>query len=366
MQVFFRADASTELGIGHVMRCLTLADQLHNLGAQCHFICAELPGHAASRIISRGFSVHLIEAQNGNIDAKTDALACQKILSAEQAAWLVVDHYALSIDWQHRLRPFCRRLGVIDDLANRQHDCDLLIDPNWFGEQTSARYQQYVPANSLQLLGPAYALLRPEYATLRAQLPERSAVIRRVLVTMGGSDPTNEITKVLQAMSVPELQPLALDIVCGQQHPALPLLQLLAAQRGGVTLFESLPSLAGLMMRADLMICAGGSTNWERLCLGLPALVISTAENQQAMNQALAADGLCFYAGKAEHVNTDGLIQALCSILQDQEHYLQQSHAAFACVDGKGAAKVAAAMMALLKNRIDDGNTQHSGSLADN
>jgi UDP-2,4-diacetamido-2,4,6-trideoxy-beta-L-altropyranose hydrolase len=272
---------------------------------------------------------------------KYDAEQTRTILTQIEPRWVIVDHYGIDYRWESALADCCEHLMVIDDLADRRHVCDLLLDQNWFGPGTEARYDRLVPSTAIKLLGPACAMLRPDYHTLRSLMPPRDGFIARVLVFMGGSDPDSETGKALKALSRPDLSHLMLDVVLGTNYPDKPGIEQLVASRSGANLHQNLPSLAGLMARADLMVGAGGSTTWERMCLGLPALVISIAANQTPTNQALMEAGYIHFLGERSSVSEDDIARAVQDVLASPERMREQSRRIQALVTGDGAATVA-------------------------
>lgn len=312
MKVAFRADASLELGTGHVIRCLTLAEALKAQGVQCQFVCSMQAGNLLQTIMDKGFKATGIEKSTSwQEDAKqTIAVAGETVFD-----WVVVDHYGLDIKWEQALRVKYKKLMVIDDLADRAHDCDLLLDQNWFGENTAERYTKIISLECNALLGPKYALLKPDFAKLRALMSARSGAVKRILIFMGGSDPSNETSKALHALSSSEYRHLIVDIVLGVNHPDIADIARLASLRPSTSIHFNLPSLAELMARADLMVSAGGSTTWERMCLGLPAIVIGIAENQMATNKAMHGAGYIDFLGSNLEVNVDVIIQAIARAL---------------------------------------------------
>jgi UDP-2,4-diacetamido-2,4,6-trideoxy-beta-L-altropyranose hydrolase len=201
MRVAFRVDSSALMGTGHLMRCLTLANELRRCGAATAFICRQHDGSVIARAEQEGHTVHRLARPGPSSDtaedyaawlgvpAPADAAETLLAVSGQHYDWLVVDHYGLDHEWEQRLRGVVGRLLVIDDLANRRHDCDLLLDQNYFAAATRERYRGLVAGPSCKLLlGPSYALLRPEYAQLRSVLPPRDGVVRRALIFFGGSD----------------------------------------------------------------------------------------------------------------------------------------------------------------------------------
>ncbi len=367
MKIAFRTDASIQIGSGHVMRCLTLADALRAKGAQCHFISRAHPGHLMEVIRQRGHVANRLVAAVQQAQAaiknsaatgpdlqpnqliepahavwlggtwQADAMDTAVILASLQPDWLVVDHYALDQRWESALQPHYKKLMVIDDLADRPHRCDLLLDQNWFGDDTPTRYRNLVPPHCKCHLGPEYALLKPEYAQLRESMPLRDGTVRRVLVFLGGSDPTNQTSKVLAALMQPSFAHLQVDVVIGPNHPDVEGIAAQATTRSGTTLHQSLPTLAHLMSRADLMISAGGSTTWERLCLGLPAVVISVAANQTSTNVALMNAGYIDFLGEMNEVSVSNIADAVRRSLANAATLKAQSSLGLKLVSGIGA-----------------------------
>jgi UDP-2,4-diacetamido-2,4,6-trideoxy-beta-L-altropyranose hydrolase len=269
-------------------------------------------------------------------DWQTDAEQTGEVLARLQPEWLITDHYALGQPWEIKLEPSLKRLMVIDDLADRNHCCDVLLDQNWFGINTTHRYLNLVPHNCKCFLGPNYALLRPEYAKLRANLLPRDGMVRRILVFLGGSDLTNQTSKVLQALMHTSLKHLQVDVVIGQNHPDKKGIAVQVATRPGTTLHQALPSLAALMVRADLMIGAGGSTTWERFCLGLPSIVISVASNQTSTNTALMKAGYIDFLGVMNEVSVSCVTTAVQRSLANPEILKTQSCLSQELVKGLG------------------------------
>ncbi len=363
----FRTDASVQIGSGHVMRCLTLADALKERGAHCHFISRAHPGHMVEFIRQRGYLVYCLAAPvksekcglNKLISVEpeflanqhqaaghaswlgsdwlTDAQEAEVILNILQPDWLVVDHYAISHSWESALSPYYRKLMVIDDLADRAHYCDLLLDQNWHGDRTSKRYRYLVPPHCKCYLGPEYALLKPEYAKIRTKMKPRNGTVSNVLVFMGGSDPTNQTEKVLTALMQAKLTHLKVDVVLGQNHPDAKGIAALTENMPNMTIHQGLPSLAPLMERADLMIGAGGSTTWERMCLGLPTIVISIATNQSMTNQALMNAGYINFLGEMNEVSVACIAGAIQNSLVNPDLLIEQGRLGQTLVSGMGA-----------------------------
>jgi UDP-2,4-diacetamido-2,4,6-trideoxy-beta-L-altropyranose hydrolase len=360
MRFAFRTDASSQIGSGHVMRCLTLADALHEQGAECQFICRELEGHMMSLIEQRDYPVKGLPAPTNTFnsiadpahaawlgcDWKEDAEQTQHAIGANVVDWLIVDHYALNRRWHQALRPSTKHLMVIDDLADRLLDCDLLLDQNY--GSSAARYAGLVPQHCPQLHGPDYALLKPVYAERRAKMRQRSGEIQRVLIYFGaGADHADYAGQAVRAFDHQELADIHLDVVVSAAYAHLSSLQAFAAQRGNVSLHSQLPDLADLMAQADLAIGAGGATTWERCCMGLPSIVISIAENQRPACEALARAGLIRYLGDGLSVSVSEIQSVGRELSQDSQQMRALSSASMKLVDGKGVHKVAEAISAI-------------------
>lgn len=295
------------------MRCLTLADALRERGASCNFVCRQHPGHLLSLIEQRGHhALALPGLQEGaepnrndtehahwlGTDWATDVQDTQQALSdhtcGQPVDWLVVDHYALDARWEEALRPKAKRIMVIDDLADRPHNCDLLLDQN-LGRKEAA-YGGLLKGKTTILVGPHYALLRPEFVALRAQSLARrqsNPQLRRLLITMGGVDKDNATGQVLGALQSCRLPvDLRVTVVMGPHAPWLAQVQAQAAQMSRPTeVLVGVDNMAQLMAESDLAIGAAGGTAWERCSLGLPSLVLVLAQNQLSGAKALQKVG---------------------------------------------------------------------------
>lgn len=306
MKIVFRADASIQIGTGHVMRCLTLADELTRQGHQCQFICREHKGHLGDLIASKGYEVHLLPCARGteqqpavitdNAHAdwlgatwQQDADQALEVLPSQETDWLVVDHYALDARWERQVAKAVDRIMVIDDLADRHHECSLLLDQNL--GRAESDYDQLVPKDCVRLIGPEYALLRPEFAQLRELSLQRrkQPELKRILISLGGVDQTNATGHVLGALAKTPLPvDTDLDIIMGASAPYLEEVRQQAEELPfKATVNVNVNDMAERMCLADLSIGAAGSTSWERCCLGLPSIIVILAGNQRLIGEAL-------------------------------------------------------------------------------
>lgn len=318
MKAIFRTDASIQIGTGHVMRCLTLASALAQKGAQVSFICREHPGNLIARIEQAGFSVHrltshtneesvvsestkpafqtgLFHAQWLGVTQQQDAEDCLPILKSAKPDWLIADHYALDEQWQVVLKPYVGQLMVMDDLGDRNHLCDLLLDQNYGA--TVEKYRHRVPKACRILAGVDYALLRPEFAQWRSFSLKRRAAkpfLQHLLITLGGVDANNDTDRILRKLAeipLPNIQ--AITVIMGATAPYLQsVVQQAETMPVKTTVKTDVTNMAEWMANADLAIGAAGATTWERCCLGLPTIQVVIAENQRQSTNALARDGV--------------------------------------------------------------------------
>jgi UDP-2,4-diacetamido-2,4,6-trideoxy-beta-L-altropyranose hydrolase len=359
MIVYIRTDASVGIGSGHVMRCLTLADELRERGATPRFVCREHPGNLIGLLEAKGYPVARLEPagagyreQPGDLAHaswlgapwQADAAATAALLGSSRPEWLIVDHYALDARWERQLRPLAGRILAIDDLADRPHDCDFLLDQN-LHDNMPERYRKLVPQQCATLLGPRYALLRPEFSQARKNLAPRKGDLERILVFFGGSDPSNETLKALQALSLLNRPDLAVDVVLGGANPHLAEIQAYCAVLPWVSLLQRVENMAQLIARADLAIGAGGGSTWERCCLGLPALVTSIALNQVALSQSAERAGVISYLGAASQVSAEQMAAALARLAADREALAAISRAGMEIADAAGRDRVVTAMI---------------------
>jgi len=369
MEVIFRTDASSVMGHGHVMRCLTLAKALSERGLRSTFVCKEHAGNLCELIEQRGFSVvrlplaekdSLVEKASHSLwlgssvieDAESTRTAIER--AGIRPQWLIVDHYALDHQWETILRPMVRHLMVIDDLADRLHVCDVLLDQNFF-LNLQQRYSGKTPLECTMLLGPQFALLQPVYAELHAQATPKSSV-HRIFMFFGGADTENLTGRAISAFQRLKRSDIHLDVVRIGGGTSYEATQKQVSGHSNISLHGSLPSLALLMHKADVAIGAGGATTWERLCLGLPSLVISLAENQEEVTKDLAAGGLIRYLGDKRKVSEDDIYQALVMLVGSPSLSDWSVKCANTC-DGKGAFRVADYLQAASITNFDGGKT---------
>lgn len=353
------------------MRCLNLASALRKRDGNSLFLCRDHAGSLVPLIRERGFEVKVLGGDVcGNFSAIGDTsspadsnysrLGAGWLTDAEETInavtewgrpdWMIVDHYGIDFQWERMLRPYSRGLMVIDDLADRAHDCDLLVDQNLVAN-TLSRYSGKIPEHCCLLLGPRYAMLEPLYAELHGQAAPRHGKIRRVLVYFGGADIENLTGKTISAFLTLGRKDVEMDVVVNPQSPHVESIRRQIAGVDNVRLHMFLPSLSGLMSVVDVSIGAGGITTWERCCLGVPSYVITLADNQTAGAMELDRLGVICWLGNAGDMTLQDLTEAISDMLGKSSH-IDLSKRGLDLVDGLGCIRIADYLAAGCDSRL--------------
>lgn len=338
------------------MRCLALAERLSQQGAEVAFVCREsqgwlgdlvkaygyamlpLPPGSLEGKASFGYSSWLGETQE--IDARQTLEACSEFGPFH---WLVVDHYGIDSRWERILRQCCANIMVIDDLANRQHDCDLLLDQN-IVTGVKERYEALIPDDCVQLLGPRFALLRPAFRAARLALGSKVKGQSRLFVFLGGSDPDDYTSLVLDALQLLPSQSISADVVVGAGNARSEALRLRCEGIPGLQFYQQIADIEQLMAKADLAVCSAGSITWERCCLGLPAVTMAIADNQIMIGIEAAVAGLSEHLGAAKDLDAKGIADAIARLLESPHTLARMATTAMNNVDGLGVRRVSYAM----------------------
>jgi UDP-2,4-diacetamido-2,4,6-trideoxy-beta-L-altropyranose hydrolase len=349
-RIVFRTDASSLIGSGHVMRCLTLAHRLRELG-QVTFVCRAHAGNLCDQIASQGFVVERLPA-DGSIRTEisgsghahwlgaswqSDAAISREAIRARGAgaSLLIVDHYALDERWERALRDVARHVMVIDDLADRRHDCEVLLDQSLHPAPAS-RYAGLVPESARLFLGPRYALLRPEFDAVMPRL--RQSGLGKLFIFISGIDPTHEALKVLEALRKLGTGAPSATLVLGPLNADAPAIRKAAERIDAVTILDVTQQMAKLMSDADLGVGTCGGAAWERCAVGLPTIVVINAENQRNDTQMLACTGAVRNLGDAATVSVDDWVHAIDELRADRAGLEEMSRAALAVMEGRQAA----------------------------
>jgi len=350
MNIAIRVDASTQIGTGHLIRCLTLADALKQRGVQIRFVSFQMPEYFQDLLTTKGHEFMMLnnglsEINSGDLSHShwlstsqyIDAQNTVQALAGQIWDWLIVDHYALDYRWESVLRQTAKNILVIDDIADRHHDCDVLLDQNFYTDMNT-RYTGKVPGHCQLLLGPDYALLRDEFRQLHEQAEPHTGSVKRILVFFGGMDKGNYTTRAIKAVDKIDSHDLHVDVVIGAQHTHRQQIESVCVDRNFFCHVQT-NQMAELMTAADLSIGAGGSATWERCCLGLPTLTICTADNQRKQIADAASEGL-LYAPRLKGELILVLKHHLKTLMEND--YLRNllSRNSMKAVDGRGVLRI--------------------------
>jgi UDP-2,4-diacetamido-2,4,6-trideoxy-beta-L-altropyranose hydrolase len=371
MNIAFRLDGSVQIGTGHLMRCLTLASSLAGNGTNIRFVCRDMSPDLARQIRDRGHELVILNgggtpSQPDEPDAPThwswlgssQAQDAEQTLAAlaDRPSWdiVVVDHYAIAATWEKRVRTGTKLIMAIDDLADRTHDCDILLDQN-LQPPGVAQYESRVPGHCRLLLGPSFALLRPEF---QAQPPRPPGNPRSINLFFGGTDPSGATLLALEAVAPLCGPQLAVDVVAGSSNPHLAALAARCAALPNTDLHVDARNMAELFARADLGLGAGGSASLERCCMGLPALLIVTAANQ--MQSTVAFDKLeaAINLGLLKDIRIEEVRSRVSALLADRARLDHMRRSAMRLVDGKGTDRVTTVIAQELARMHDDRRNQ--------
>lgn len=345
MNIVVRVDSSALIGSGHLMRCLAMAERQRKVGDKVIFVCRDLEGNISRIVAEFGFDLHLLQSRNVEqeclgytkwlvVSQKQDASDTINVIKKfDKIDKLVVDNYAIDITWEKMLRPYVDEIMVIDDLANRCHDCDILLDQNFYLNKEK-RYQGLVPEHCELLLGPKHALLREEFSLARKNLRLRDGILRHILVFYGGVDATDETSKAVKALAEMDISGLKVTVVVGAGNNRKETIADLCRQ-AGFTYYCQISNMAELMADADLMLGAGGSTTWERCYLGLPAIVTAVAANQWQICVDCAKAGLIFYLGHHDAVTVADICLAVRQFVMKRDLILDMQSKCLALMNKK-------------------------------
>lgn len=331
-KAYFRVDSSNFIGSGHLMRCLTLAEELKEKNYKIYFICRELPGNMIDLIENKGYRVKKLsrirdidyQPVDGDyaswlgVSWEEDARETIEVIKGENPNWLIIDHYALDIRWEREIRPYVQKIMVIDDLANRYHDCDVILDHN-LAENMETRYDNLVPSHCKKLLGPDYLLLRPEFREARKKLKKRDGKVKRILIFLGGADHQNITEKAVKAFLMLERPDIVADVVVGKANPYKERIKALCDKHPNLNYHCQVENMAELMLKADLAIGAGGTAAWERCYLKLPTIAVSVAENQKAFLHYMEQKNSVFYIGSSEEITEKKIFEGLYEMIKNNK-----------------------------------------------
>lgn len=338
MELLLRADASSAIGTGHVMRCLALAQAWTERGGGASFTSAECAAPLVERLASEGFALHALDARAGSAE---DARATIRLARKRGARWIALDGYHFGAPYQAHLRAAGLRVLLFDDEARAvAYEADLLLNQNLHAAERDYGWRC---GSARLLLGSQYALLRREFRRGARPHDDVPARAQRLLVTLGGADPSNVTERVLRALArlrIPDLEVLCLAGAANPHYDALAR----HAAPPRVRVERASTDMPGCMEWADLAVSAAGTTSWELCFMGLPTIALVLADNQQRIAGSLAERGVVLSLGRAEQAGEEQLERAVGELVENAALRRTLSTQARALVDGRGAERVAAAL----------------------
>jgi len=348
--IVFRSDSSNVIGSGHIMRCLRIAKNFKKLGKKCIFICSDYKSSLKKKIEQYGFEVKVIKKPkkkfievNKSSLAHSDWLVSTQeydaektinIISKYKTELLIIDHYGIDCIWENKLRLHVKKIMVIDDLADRRHNCDLLLDQNLV-YNFKKRYKNLIQKKCNLLLGPRYALLDARYSILREKKISRSGKIKRIIIFFGGADQNNYTQLAITTILKLKIKDIFFDIVMNKQSIFFQQIKRILKNKRNIRIHDSLPNLANLIFKADLAIGAAGSNTWERCCLGLPTIIISSGINQIKIANSMQKNGAAIVIRSKANLQKE-IKNSFLFLYQNKKAYLKMSKKALSICDGKG------------------------------
>jgi len=344
-KVAIRVDASEQIGAGHLSRCLALADGLARAGVAVRFISRALPAALCELVRARGHDLRLLPSGEDASDWERDAQQTRLLLADEVLwSWIIVDHYGLDSRWESAVRSLANGVMAIDDVADRPHACEVLLDQNVV-RGAHRRYSHLVGSRCTQLLGPRFALLRREFRRRRHSADPARRELRRLLIFFGGADQPDLTGAALNAVQQAQLPGLRVDVVVGAMNPHRARIEARCAALPGVAFHCQIDNMDELMARADVAIGAAGTASWERCCLGLPAVLVTLADNQVAVADGLAVARAAIALGPATADIAERLRDLLVRLAARPSLIRRLSQRAARLVDGAGVERVCFALL---------------------
>lgn len=299
VNVVFRVDAGPKIGAGHLIRCLTLADAFTARGAQCHFVMRQVPDYHLKTIREHGHATTILpgayDVPPGELSLghpphaswlgcswKSDAAQFLSALDGLVPNWVIVDHYALDVRWEKAVRRQVPKIMVIDDLADRRHDCDMLVDPG-IDPSHARKYRALTPSHCTLWIGPRYCILRPEFDVARRSLsrPPEGSIPRRLVVLFGGDDGSHSTQEALQVICHLTQGSIPVDVILPSTNQDRAAIATFCKENPSFLMHHATRDVAFFFSQADFAVGGGGSATYERLYLRLPALLKPLADNQR-------------------------------------------------------------------------------------
>ena len=335
--IFIRVDSSTKIGYGHFMRCMALADTLQK-NFEINFITRSLEGSLISDIQKKGFGIFQFYSNSEKINEKNDAQKTISLIKKHSGPKniLIVDNYQLSKKWETDVKPFVHKLIVIDDLSNRSHNCDLLIDQN-LHTKVNGLYKGLIPSNCIKLIGPKFSMIRKKFRMLKKSVKPRTFPIKKILVSFGGSDIENQTPVALNSIKKMNGK-INVDVVVGKANKCKKTLKIFCNKNKHFTYYEQIDNIADLMLSSDLSIGSSGSTTWERCSLGLPAIVSISSNDQRDTANSLSKKKCVINLGDVKKVKESSYINAITNLKKNDLRNMSKN--SMSLVDGNGTQRI--------------------------
>ena len=344
-KIFIRVDSGTKIGYGHLIRCLALAEYLKKY-FDVIFISSTLPGNIINELVKKKIQICKLKSYPKKINQKNDANKTISLVKkyGGKKNLMIVDSYELSKKWETEIKSYVEKLIVIDDLGSRSHNCDIIIDQNLHTKMNGV-YDKLVPNHCIQLLGPKYTMIRDQFVNQKKLSKIRTFPIKRILVSFGGSDIENQTMPFLKIIKKSNLD-VHVDVIVGKSNLNKNSIKKICSITKKFSYFEQTNKIAKLMHSADISMGSGGSTNWERCILGLPAIVSIVSNNQIDVTKALSEKKCIINLGHVKKIKDKDYLNAIKSL--NNKILYQMSQKSFRLVDGKGKERISRHILSII------------------
>jgi len=335
MDLVIRVDSSIKIGTGHLMRCLALGQAWKDKGGRVLFIIKCPNELLLNRLYKEGFEVHQLDIRYSSLK---DWEATERLLNTYYDGWLILDGYHFDSNYQRRVKDAGKKFMVIDDIAHLSHyHANIILNQNIYAKELKYSCEPYTKL----LLGTKYVLLRREFLKWSCWKRKTFDIARKVLVTLGGSDPDNVTLKVIQALHQVKINGLEAVVVIGASNPHYEMLKTaVQSLRLSVRLESNATNMPELMAWADIAISSGGITSWELAFMGLPTLVLVISDNQRLVAEYLEKVGAFINLGWKNNISSNQIACKIAHLLSESELRAKMTQRCWDLVDGEGAERI--------------------------
>lgn len=334
--LIIRTDANLNIGTGHFMRCLAIAQNWRDIGGKTSFVMANASLEIEKHIQKENLFLDSISTDPGS---REDALITVEIVLNKNASWVVIDGYHFKSEYQKIIKDGGLYILFIDDYGHSDYYfADIILNQNIYADEYIYSSRE---SYTKLLLGSEYILLREEFKKWNTKKRNTSSRTNKILVTLGGSDPENQTLKVINALNMIGNDKLNIKIVLGAVNPHLKALEsAISKSHHNMTLHKNVTTMPELMAWADIAVTNGGSTCWETAYMALPNIIIVLADNQKYIAEGLSKDGIAINLGWYEQLSADHISKALINLISDQNTRENMSRRGKLLIDGKGSERV--------------------------